>query len=277
MSDLKDEEQPELPYGSGLSPMTRLKLYFATVNHRWFSLQISILSLVIGLVWISFRPWIHAPAVLQVIDGLVAAWMIILWGGLGLFWLYRRNTPSAVYVPDKYRSLPIEPPGHLVLLLFAGMVILLGLDTLLEVITQGSFVEQMRQRPLSSEAVTVFETILLAGGSFFLSMACWPLPKHLDQGNANSPRSVIRALVCSGMSGVCLLASCVLVVWASASGLKAYPGHVLGAAITGLLIFVGLVLLTIVLVVNEKVKDRRSQKYGAADIFDLAASKDTKR
>jgi hypothetical protein len=265
MGDLRNEEPSELPYGSGLSFITRVKLYFNTVNRHWFIGRVFILSLAIGAGWWGFlRPWIHNTTVLKVIDSLIGICVIVLWGGLGLFRFYRRRTPNAIYVPAKYRKTKEKPWIHWWFLLLMIIVILSERDILLEMITRRGFWEQIWQSPLSPETITILETILLASSQLFLSIAFWPWPAHFGQSATRRHGRVIKGLVCMGMSVICLLAFSVLVIWTSTSGLKSYSWRTLRFAKSMLLVLVGLAFLIISLLINDKIMRQRSQRRRAA-------------
>ncbi len=273
MGDLRNEEQSELPYGSGLSFMTRVKLYFNTVNRDWFMARVFTLSLAILAIgagwWGFFRPWIHNTTVLKVMDSLIGVCVIVLWGSLGLFRLYRRRIPRAIYVPAKYRKTKGKSHLHWWFLLLMIIVILSEHDIFLAMITQHGFVKQIWRFPLSPETLTILETILLASSQLFLSIAFWPWPAHFRKSAKGLPWSTIKGLVGIGMSNICALALSVLVIWASTSGLKSYSWRTLRFAKSMLLVCVGVALLIIRLLINDKIMRQRSQRRRAAKQQDV--------
>jgi hypothetical protein len=250
--------------------MTRVKLYFNTVKRDRFIARLFILSLALGAGWGYFRLWIYNAAVLKVMDSLIGICVIVLWSVLGIFWLYRRRIPHTVYVPAKYRKAKRKSRSHWLFLGMSILAIFYGRDVFLAWITQDGFVEQIWQSPLSSEAITLFETILLVSSQLLLSIALWPQPAHFRKSAKRLPGRTIKALVCMGMSGICLLALSVLIIWASTSGLKTYSWRTLRFAKSMLWGAVVLSFLILESFINGKIRRQRSQRHRAAKRQEIA-------
>jgi len=271
VNESNDEKQQALPYGYGLSFVTRLKLYlFYTRKHGGCSLVLLVFifffSLILG--WNHIRVRIDNSTVLLLVDILFALTNLsVLVVGIKFFQWHRRYNPHSIYMPEKYRWRlfrrnrllgTVDRVDLVIMLLFGILVTVVATNNFIALAMQHSFWTLLRQRPLSSIAIDMLESLLMGVMSLSWVFVVLPLPKRFAEKYSwiALTKLVIGLLVVY----VCMSAYGLLVLWAFTTGLKRYAWWEIHLGILGCLLFVGFPILAIDLTINA-IKRERSRRH----------------